>query len=107
MITERLTKFWEIKIWNKEEMLRKKPIEKLNRYLLPVTQNPRKNAWHPGFVFLAELALLSDDYIETCDIYRKKHSCKSHVLPELHKITIAAKIITDLTRCSLIVFELI
>ena len=28
-----------------------------------------------GFVFLAVLALRSDDYIETCDIYRKKHSC--------------------------------
>ena len=43
---ERLTKFWEIKTRNKEEMLWKKPIEKLtclNRCLYLVTQNPRKN----------------------------------------------------------------
>ena len=56
---ERPTKCWEIKTWNKEEMLRKKPIEKLtclNRCLYLATPNPRKNAWHPGFVFLAELA---------------------------------------------------
>ena len=80
----------EIKTWNKEEMPCKKPIEKLtflNRCRYPVTQTPRKNVWHPGFVFVAELASLSDDYIETCDIYRKKHSCKCYVLPELHKIT--------------------
>ena len=59
-------------------MLWNKPIEKLiylNRCLYPVTQNPRKSVQHPGFVFLAELALRSDDYIETCDIERKKHSC--------------------------------
>ena len=66
--TQRLTKFWEIKTWKEEEMLRKKTIEKLiclNRCLHLVTQNPRKNARHLGFVFLAELASRSDDYIET------------------------------------------
>ena len=41
----------------------------LNRCLYPITQNP-KNVWHPGFVFLAELALQSDGYIETCDMLR-------------------------------------
>ena len=90
MTTERLTKFWEIKTWNKEEMLWEKPIEKpicSNRCLYLATQNPRKNAWHLGFVFLAELALLSDDYIETYDIYQKKHLCRGYVLPELRKIT--------------------
>ena len=89
MTTEQLTKFWEIKTWNKEEMLRKKTIEKLtclNRCLYAVTENPRRKAWHLGFVFLAVLALRSGDYIETCDIYRKKHSCKWYVLLELHKI---------------------
>ena len=28
----------------------------------------------------------SDGYIEICDTYRKKHSCKCYVLLELHKI---------------------
>ena len=88
MTTERFTKFWEIKTRSEEEMLRKKPIEKLiclNRCLYLVTQSQRKNVWHLGFVFLAVLALRSDDYIETCDIYQKKHSCRCNVLPELHK----------------------
>ena len=87
---ERLTKFWEIKTRNMEEMLRYNLIKKLtclNRCLHWVTQNPRKKVEHPGSVFLAELASLSDDYIETCDIHRKKLSCKCYVLPELHKIT--------------------
>ena len=53
-----------------------------NRCLYLVTKNPKKNVWHLGFVFLAELALLSDDYIETYE-----HSCRCYVLPELHKIT--------------------
>ena len=78
---ERLTKFCEIKTWKKEEMLWEKPIEKLiylNRCLSLVTQRPRKNVWHLGFVFLAELALRSDDYIETCDIDRRKHSCRCY-----------------------------
>ena len=41
---------------------------------------------HPGFVFLAVLALRSGEYIETCDIYREQHSCRCYVLPEHHKI---------------------
>ena len=71
VIRERLTKFSEIKTWKKEEMPWKKLTEKLiclNRCLFLVTQSPRKNAWHPGFAFLAELALQSGGYIETCDI---------------------------------------
>ena len=86
-IRERLTKFWETKTWKEEEMLWRKPIEKLtclNRCLFPVVQSRRKNVQHPGFVFLAVLASRSDDYIETCDIYRKKHSCKWYVTLELH-----------------------
>ena len=66
----------------------KKLTEKLicsNRCLYMITQNPKKNAWHPGSVFLAELTLQSDGCIETCDIYRKKHSCRCYVLLELHK----------------------
>ena len=87
-IRERLTKFWETKTWKKEDTHRKKLLEKpiyMNRCFYPVTQSQRKNVWHPGFVFLAELALRSDGYIETCDTYRKKHSCRCHVLLELHK----------------------
>ena len=57
----------------------------LNRYLFLVTQSPKKNVLHPGFVFLAELALQSDDYIETCDIHLEKQSCRCYVLPVLHK----------------------
>ena len=55
----------------------------LNRCLYLVTENPKQNAWHLGFAFLAMLALRSDDYIETCDIYRKKHSCRCYVLLEV------------------------
>ena len=58
----------------------------LNRCLFLVIQRQRKNAQHLGFVFLAELALRSDDYIETCDIHRTKHSCKCIVPLELRKI---------------------
>ena len=47
--------------------------------------SPRKNVWHLGFVFFAVLALRSGGYIETCDIYREKDSCRCSVLPELHK----------------------
>ena len=71
VIKERLTKFSETKTWKKEETPRQKMTEKptcLNKYLFLVTKNPRKNVWHPGFVFLAELVLQSDGYIETCDI---------------------------------------
>ena len=68
-IMERLTKFWETKTWKEEEeMSWKEPIEKpicSNRCLYLFTQSPRKNIWHPGFVFLAVLALRSGDYIET------------------------------------------
>ena len=88
VIRERLTKFWEIKTWNEDETPWKKLTEKLicsNTCLYLVTQNPRKIGWHPGFVFLAELALRSGDYIETCDINRKKHSCRCYALPGLHK----------------------
>ena len=65
----------------------KKLTEKLicfNRCLFLVIQRQRKNAQHLGFVFLAVLVSRSDDYIETCDIYRKKHSCKWKVTLELH-----------------------
>ena len=98
MTTEQLTKFWEIKTWNKEEMFWKKPFEKVpcsSRCVYLVTQNPRKNAWHLGFVFFAELPLLSDDYIETSDINRKKHLCRCYVLPELHKIFPAPPRLSD------------
>ena len=40
----------------------------LNKYLFVVTQSERKSVQHLGFVFLAELASLSDGCIETCDI---------------------------------------
>ena len=60
-------------------------LTRLNRYLFLVTQSQRKNVWHPGFAFLAELALRSGAYLETCDIHRKKHLCRCYVLPELHK----------------------
>ena len=59
----------------------------LNGCFFLVTQSPRKNVLHLGFVFLAVLALRSGDYIETCDIYREKHSCRCYVLSELHKTT--------------------
>ena len=71
----------------------KKLIEKLiclNRCLFLVTQSPRNNVWHPGFVFLAVLALRSGYYIETWDIYREKHSCRCYVLSELHKTFFSA-----------------
>ena len=86
---EQPTKFWETKTWNTDKIPWKKQIEMLiclNRYLYLVTHSPRKNAWRPGFVFLAELALQSDDHIETCDIYLEKHLCRCYVLPEHHKI---------------------
>ena len=88
-IKERLTKFWETKTWKKEEMSWKltEKLICLNRCLYWVTQNPRKNVWHLVSVFLAELASPSDDYIDSCDIHRKKHSCRCYVLPVLHKIT--------------------
>ena len=57
----------------------------LEQMLYPVAQSQRKNVWHPGFAFLAELVLHSDGHIETCDTYRKKHSCRCYVLFELHK----------------------
>ena len=57
--------------------------------LFPVTQSLRKNVWQPGFAFLAVLAWRSVGYIENCDIYRKKHSCRCYVLPGLHKTTSA------------------
>ena len=57
----------------------------LEHVLLLGHQSQKKNVYHPGFVFLAELALQSDGYVETCDTYRKKHSCRCHVLLELHK----------------------
>ena len=87
-IMERLTKFWETKTWKNEEMSWMKLIEKLiclNRYLFLVTQSPRRNVLHPGFVFLAVLVLRSGDYIETCDPYREEHSYRCYVLPERHK----------------------
>ena len=90
-IMERSTKFWETKTRKKnKEMSWMKLTEKLicwNRYLFLVTQSPRKNVQHLGFDFLAVLALRSGDYIETCDIYREKHSCRCYPLPELHKTT--------------------
>ena len=55
---------------------------------LPGHPKSKKNVWHLGFVFLANLASLSDDYVETND-YRKKLSCRCYVLPGLHK-TISA-----------------
>ena len=58
----------------------------LNRCLYPLTQSQTKNVWHLGFVFLAELALRSDDDIETCNIYPTKHSCKCFAPLELHNI---------------------
>ena len=85
-------------IWNKEEMFWKKPFEKLtcsNRCVCLVTQNPRKHVWYLGFVFFAELALLSDDYIDIYDIYRKKHLCRCYVLPEFHKILSAPPRLSD------------
>ena len=88
-IRDRLAKSWKTKTRKEEEMPWKKLIEKLtclNGCLYRVTQSPRKNVWHPGFVFLAELALRSDGYIETCDIHQKKHSCRCYVLLEPHKI---------------------
>ena len=54
----------------------------LNRCLFLATQSPRKTRC---LVFLAVLALRSGGYIETCDIYREKHSCRCYGLPELHK----------------------
>ena len=45
----------------------------------------RENVQSPVFVFLAELALQSDDHIETCDIFGK-HLCRCYVLKEHHKI---------------------
>ena len=66
----------------------KKLVEKLiclSRCLFSTTQSPTKNVQHPGFVLLAELALQSDNYIETCDPYREKHSCRCYVLFELDK----------------------
>ena len=80
-------RFWKIKT-GKEEMHWKKPIEKLiclKRCLYLATQNPRKNVWHLGFAFLAELVLQSDGHIGNYDIYREKHSCRCYVPPELHK----------------------
>ena len=89
----------EIKTWNKEGMPCKKPIEKLtclNRCRYPVTQTPRKNVWHPGFVFVAELASLSDDHIETCDIYRNLASSSSP--SSLRYQTITSKLATSTER---------
>ena len=57
----------------------------LNRYLFLVTQSPRENVWHLGSVFLTVRALRSSDYIETCDIYQEKQSCRCYVLSGLHK----------------------
>ena len=88
-VKKKKTKSWKTKTWKKEETPRKKLIEKviyLNKCHYFVIQSQRNNAWHLGFVFLAQLVSLSDDYIETYGIYRKKHSCKCYVLLELHKI---------------------
>ena len=77
--------FWEGQNRAKSGLGQKRSLP--NRHLFLVTHSPRKNVWHPGFIFLAVLALRSSDCIETCDIYREKHSCRCHVLPELHKTT--------------------
>ena len=56
---ERLTKFCEIKTWNKEKTSWMKLTEKFvssHRYLFLVSWSPRKNVVHPAFVFLAMLA---------------------------------------------------
>ena len=58
----------------------------LEQMPLLVTQSPRKNVWHLGSVFFAELALRSGDHIETCDTNQEKHSCRCYVLPDLHNI---------------------
>ena len=77
-IRERLTKSSETKTWKTEETPWKRLIEKLiclNKHHCLVTRIPERTS----------SILRSDDYIETCDIYRKKHSCRCHVLPGLHK----------------------
>ena len=66
---------WQTKTWKKEEMS-----------LSLVAQSPRKNVKHLGFVILAVLDLRSGDYIETCDIYSEKYSCRCYELPEHHEI---------------------
>ena len=88
-----LTMLWEIKTWYKERVSWKKLTEMLtcwSRYFFVVIQNPGKNAQHLGFVFFAELALQSDDCIETCDFCSEKHLWRCHVQARAPKEYISA-----------------